>query len=275
MAGTLPTSGRILHMRNSVLGVLAVAASGLLPQAAWAEDVSVTYNVDVGPLTMTVVKFSIDSDQAGVRAKARIRSNGVSRVFSEYSAVAEAQTRMVDQAPVPASFRLLRERDDERKETTITWSNDGKLTFDPPIKKKSRRDEIEAALSKGVADPITAVLRIGGMGQNPCPSVHQVFDGRDVFELALSDKGQGKLDNAADWKGPVQRCEVRWTPIAGRAKEKGTPGDSYDVSFAPVAKLSSGATLWLPVYMSGRLKGLGFKAYAAKLNAGKEASGDE
>ncbi|WP_421695392.1 DUF3108 domain-containing protein [Aestuariivirga sp.] len=262
-------------MRNAHFGILALAVAALMPRPAAAEDISINYNVDVGPLTMTVVKFTLNATDAGVRAKARIRSNGMSRVFSEYSVVADAETRMVDAKPVPVSFHLLRERDDERKETSLTWTPDGSLTFTPPIKNKEKRERIEAAISSGVADPITAVLRMGATGQNPCPSVHQVFDGRDVFELSLTDKGQGKLGDDAAWRGPVQRCEVTWTPIAGRAKDKGTPGDSYDVAFAAVSKLPSGAQLWLPVQMSGRLKGLGFKAYATKVGAGKDAGGGD
>lgn len=262
-------------MGKTVLSIFAAALVAALPRVASAEQISVAYNVDVGPLTMTVVKFSLDASDQGVRAKARIRSNGVSRVFSEYSAVADAETRMVNAAPVPVSFHLVREKADERKETSLTWAPDGKLTYDPPIKNKEKRSRVDSALAQGAADPITAILRMGATGQNPCPSVHQVFDGRDVFELTLADKGQDKLQGNDAWNGTVQRCEVTWTPIAGRAKDKGTPGDSYDVAFAPVAKLPSGATLWLPVTMSGRLKGLGFKAYATKLGAGKDAGGQD
>jgi hypothetical protein len=59
---------------------------------------------------------------------------------------------------------------------------------------------------------------------------------------------------------------VRWTPVAGRAKDKGVPGDSYDVAFAPVAELDDGRKLWLPVEMSGKLKGLGFRGYVTKVS---------
>ena len=134
------------------------------------------------------------------------------------------------------------------------------------MKKSDRKERLDAAIANGVVDPFTAVLRIGMAGDSPCPSTHQVFDGREVFELALFDKGAGKLDGDAAWKGAVQQCEVRWTPIAGRAKDKGVPGDSYDVAFAPVAELDDGRKLWLPVEMSGKLKGLGFRGYVTKVS---------
>ena len=70
----------------------------------------------------------------------------------------------------------------------------------------------------------------------------------------------------------MQNCSVRWTPVAGRAKDKGVPGDSYDVAFAPVAELDDGRKLWLPVDMSGKLKGLGFRGYVTKLKASGDAN---
>jgi hypothetical protein len=44
------------------------------------------------------------------------------------------------------------------------------------------------------------------------------------------------------------------------------PGDTYDVAFAPVGKLPRGQQLWLPVDLTGSLKGLPFRAYAEKID---------
>ena len=252
-------------MRNATLSFLALGLAALAPQAAQAAGVTVNYNVDVGPLTVTVVKLSIDVTGEEAHAKARIEANGVSRAFSEFGATAEAETRLSDSAPQPVSYKITRDQSDMRKVTTVTW-NDGMPSYDPPMKNNERKAKLDAALSGGVIDPVTAVLRMGTVGESPCPSTHQVFDGREVFELALTDKGMASLDNDnVAWKGEVQNCSVRWTPVAGRAKDKGVPGDSYDVAFAPVADLDNGRKLWLPVLMSGKLKGLGFSGYLTKV----------
>ena len=75
------------------------------------------------------------------------------------------------------------------------------------------------------------------------------------------------MDGEGGYKGTVRLCEVSWTPIAGRAAEKNEPRESYDVSFAPVGELPSGRTLWLPVALTGKLKGLRFNAYVTKFKA--------
>ena len=265
-------------MRSFSLGGLtvALALTAVSPLAASAADVTAVYNVDVGPMTTTVVRFELDVAGDTVHARARIKSNGISRLFSEYSVEAEGDVRANGQGVEPLRFHLLREKDDSRKEVTLSWSAAGDLSYQPRIKKPELRQKVEEALGKGVVDPLTAILRMGATGGDPCPSVHQVFDGRDVFELAFTGKGRGKLAEQAAYHGEVQQCEVRWTPVAGRAMEKKLPGDVYDVSFAPVGTLASGHTVWLPVFLSGRLKGVGFSAYVTKLktvDGGAEAAG--
>ena len=254
-------------MRKTVHAVLALGLLGLTAGNAVAGQVAVTYKVDVGPMTLTTIRFVLDVSDDAVNGKARIKSGGVANLFAEYSAVAEARTMINGGAPQPVSFHLVRERDNDIRKASLSWTTDGSITYEPQSPKPERRESIARALSSGVTDPITAVLRIGTAGDTPCPSVHEVFDGRDVFELALTDKGSGKVSSDVAYRGTAQRCDVRWTPLAGRAKERNVPGDSYDVAFAPVGRLPSGQQLWLPVELSGSLKGMPFRAYAETLKA--------
>lgn len=252
-------------MHKAIPLMLALGLAAAVSPAAGAAGVSVSYNVDVGPLTVTEVRLNIDVSGEEARGKARIRTAGMSRVFSEFGATAEAETRLGPASPEPVSYRITRDQSDKRRVTTVTWTG-GTPAYDPPIKNSDRKASLDEALAAGVVDPFTAVLRMGLEGDSPCPSIHQVFDGREVFELALTDKGAGEASADLGWSGPVQNCSVRWTPIAGRAKDKGVPGDSYDVAFAPVAELDGGKKLWLPVDMSGKLKGLGFRGYITKVS---------
>ena len=252
-------------MRNAFTSLLALGLVAAAPACAQAAGVTVSYNLDVGPLTVTEVKFTVTVSGGEAHGKARIRTAGMSRVFSEFGATAVGEARLVEASPEPVTYTITRDESDTRKVTTVRWDG-GPPSYDPPMKKSDRKERLDAAIANGVVDPFTAVLRMGMAGDSPCPSTHQVFDGREVFELALFDKGAGKLDGDAAWKGDVQRCEVRWTPIAGRAKDKGVPGDTYDVAFAPVAELDDGRKLWLPVEMSGKLKGMGFRGYVTKVS---------
>jgi hypothetical protein len=258
-------------MRIALSTAAFLAFTAACAQAEPVSAVSVTYNIDVGPMTMTVVKYGLKLSEGALRSQAQIKSHGISRVFSEYSAKAEAESLHSAAAIAPVRFRLVRESDERKKETSLSWRNGGGIDYAPQEKRAERRARIDNALTEEVADPMTAVLRIGTTGQTPCPSVQQIFDGRDVYELSLSDKGAGELKGDEGYRGPVQHCEVSWTPIAGRAAEKNEPRESYDVSFAPIGELPSGRTLWLPVALAGKLKGLPFKAYVTRLKSEGQA----
>jgi hypothetical protein len=249
---------------RTTLGAAVLLASAAVPAGAEPiGSVSVAYNIDVGPVTMTVVKYALDLDDQAITSEAQIKSHGISRVFAEYSAKVTGEARATKSAIVPMKFHLVRERDEKIREARVTWK-DGAIDYAPRDKKPERRARVDNALNAELADPMTAVLRIGTAGESPCPSVHQIFDGRDVFELSLTDKGAGRLKTDG-YRGPVRNCEVSWTPIAGRAAEKNEPRESYDVAFAQVGELPSGQALWLPVMLAGKLKGLPFKAYVTKL----------
>lgn len=245
-------------------------AAGLLVAAALpaaADGLSVSYKVDVGPVTLSTVSFVLDMGADPIRSRARIETTGLSRVFAEYTAQAEGENALDESGLKPLRFRMVREKNNKRREASLSWNGSGALSYEPQINKPELRASVDRALNDKVMDPITAVLRIGTASAAPCPSVHQVFDGRDVFELSLTDKGRGQIDGDEAYQGPVQLCEVRWTPVAGRDKERNVPGDSYAVSFAPVSRLPSGQDLWIPVEVSGTIKGLPFRAYADKLKA--------
>lgn len=254
-------------LASAALTVLSAAPAAAEPVSA----VSAAYNIDVGPLTMTVVKYGLDLRDGAMRSRAQIKSNGISRLFAEYTAKVEAESRASGPAIAPLSFYLVREKDEKTREARLRWTEGG-IDYAPREKRPERRARIDSALNAEVADPMTAVLRIGTSGETPCPSVQQIFDGRDVYELALTDKGRGEIQGDEGYRGEVRHCEVSWTPIAGRAAEKNEPRESYDVAFAPIGELPSGRTLWLPVALSGKLKGLRFNAYVTKLKSEKGAA---
>ena len=87
-------SGRIRTMNKASLCLLALGLVVFGTPVAQAAGVTVSYNVDIGPMTVTVVKVAIDVSGEQAHAKARIKTVGMSRVFSEFGATAEAETRL-------------------------------------------------------------------------------------------------------------------------------------------------------------------------------------
>ena len=254
-----------MQLRTPIILSCLLALAAPAAAAETLRGISASYNVDVGSMTMMAVRFASSFSSGAVRSEAVIKSKGISAVFSEYSARAEAESRLGGEAIEPALFELSRERDGRTKKTMVQWDDGGAITIEPPAHRKpEKRARIENALTPGVSDPVTAILRVGTAGENPCAATQRVFDGRDVFDLILSDAGPGVSKNGSAYQGPVRNCRVRWHAVAGRSAEKNEPDGVYDASFAPIGTLESGQTMWFPVALKGTIKGLDFKVYVTK-----------
>ena len=93
-----------MQLRNPIIACCFLAFA---TQSAFAEtisEVSASYNVDVGPMTMMVIRFGSNFSIDAVRSQATIKSKGISAVFSEYSARAEGEGRLDGGAIQPELF---------------------------------------------------------------------------------------------------------------------------------------------------------------------------
>jgi len=93
MRMTMSQSKTFRPLRAAALLSCLFALSAPAIAADTISDVSASYNVDVGPMTMMVIRFGASFSDDAVRAQATIKSKGISAVFSEYSARAEGEGR--------------------------------------------------------------------------------------------------------------------------------------------------------------------------------------
>lgn len=85
--------------------------------------------------------------------------------------------------------------------------------------KPAYKKEVDAALTQGTTDVLTATLLVmqdvaDGM---PCEGASEVFDGKRRFELVFRDQGAESL-NASRYniyEGPARKCSVEVVPVAG------------------------------------------------------------
>jgi hypothetical protein len=90
-------------------------------------------------------------------------------------------------------------------------------TANPPHKKDGRVEASEAQ-RKGVMDPLSAVVSVLAKGgAEGCKGKIPAFDGRRVYNLVLTDKGEEKLARTSYnmYAGAAVRCEVLFEPVAG------------------------------------------------------------
>jgi hypothetical protein len=166
--------------------------------------------------------------------------------------------------PTPANFEM-RLKDNRRY--SVSWSGNAplKTVRSKPLSPGRERD-VNAALDGPLADPLTAVMRLAlSADGTKCALSERVYNGKEVYDLALSPAGQGKVDGA--YAGPAKACKLSYRPIAGFSdktmqKNRKSPPD-ITLLIAPVAA-QGGKPLTLIVGASGTIDGRSFTARLAK-----------
>ncbi len=256
-----------------VSGLSAMATGSGSAQADSGDKIETSYAVDVRGITVLSIKYSSEISDARFRSQAVIKTRGIVTVFSDYRMTMAAMGAFIDGRSSPQKYTSRSEKNDKEKTVDLNWSNGLMLASGRPTAKNPEiRADIDAALTPGVTDPLTAVFRIGASpGGTPCQDAHRIFDGKEVFELRFSFKREAVLDDSfpGAYHGKVYECQASYVPIAGRyatkfRKKKEDP-QVYSIWLAPIGWDASGAPRFVPVRATGRLNGHKFEAYASRL----------
>lgn len=263
-------SRRLAKIAGATVGALVLAW-----RPAAADDIDLQLKVDVGGLTVMKVKLGFTLSEGGFGTEAVIRSEGLAALWGEYKMSAEGSGLNGADGIRPRAYSFRRDKDGKKKSRQLSWGEDGMLRQHQAASNDADvQAGIDAALTASTFDPLSAILRLGlNSGKTPCGTTYRVFDGRDVFDVALGPRENAMLDGDSDtaYEGPAHFCDFKWVAIAGRWFSKSKPSelvDDYDVWFAPVPV--SGQKVWLPMLITGKLKGLKFKAYAARITVNGE-----
>jgi len=258
----------------SLAFVVSVLVSGFgSARADSASKIEMSYDLNVRGVTVLKIRYSSETSAAGYRSQASIKTKGIVTVFSDYRMRMEALGAFAEGQSSPQKYTSHSEKNDKEKTVNLNWSQ-GTLAASgrPAAKTPEIKADIDKALTPEVTDPLTAIFRIGApRGGKPCQAVHRIFDGKEVFELRFSFKGEAVLDNSfpGAYHGKAYECQASYVPIAGRyatkfRKKKEEP-PTYSVWLAPMGSDVAGESQLIPVRATGRLDGMKFEAYASRV----------
>ena len=254
-------------------GALAIPGSA---QAGSEGSLAFTYDVVVSGMQAAQIKFDMDLSPTGYQSRASVETQGIVSVFSDSHTTVGAVGEIVNGKALPASFTTRTEKSGKQKDFKVRWSDEGlPEAHEPPVKNPKMKTEILEALTAGVIDPLTTVLRVGA--DAPCQSSQRVYSGRDVFDLSFKLEKEVTFGDKADgiYRGPAYQCRMIYTPVAGRdatkARKNKTEPWAITVWFAPVESPSLGGQMLLPVAASGKLDGRKFRAYASRASVSGQA----
>ncbi len=213
-----------------------------------ADVISASFEVSLGGTRIMKADYSATLDAATYSADLSARTVGVSKMFAKIKLNMSANGNLIDEAVKPVAYAYSRKKNDKRKQRNLTFAPNGALVTAGADYDAS----IMAALNNKVMDPLSMLLKLG-RSDKPCTGKHRAFDGRDVFDVALS--GGGKA-------GSTQTCKMVYTPVAGNDVEDGdTDPTTYEITLAPYGNKGS----YFPVRIAGTTKGVGFEVNASSV----------
>ncbi len=247
-------------MARSQKFAVAFLAGIVFPSLAFAGGtVDVRYDVEVAGTRIMKASFSATIDAGQYSSSLDGKTTGVSNLFSKYKTNMTAEGLVRDNAFIPGTFGNDRKKNSKKSRSTdLTWSGNGKVLVETGDGTEEPEGPVAKALGRNAADPLTTILRLANtQADKPCSGSFRVFDGRDVYDLALSFRKQVVLASASTEGNSGFDCKLTYTPIAGRAFDKGeTEIETYGVVLAPLTMRGLRHHIYLPIQITGKSSGL-------------------
>jgi hypothetical protein len=219
-----------------------------------ADVISASFDVSLGGTRIMKADYSATLGDGSYSADLSARTTGVSKVFSKIKLNMSANGSLSEAGLKPAAYAYSRKKNGNRKERNLSFASSGALVTEG----EGYDASIMAALNNKVMDPLSMLLKLGRTTK-PCSGRHRAFDGRDVFDVALS--GGGKSSGTLI-------CKMVYTPVAGNDVDDGeTSPVAYEITLAPLA----GKGTYMPVRIAGSAKGVGFEVNATSVTVNGEA----
>ncbi len=245
-----------LTLKPVLTAIFAVGLGLCTSPAARADTVELVYVVEVAGSTIMKAAYATTINGGSFESVVSGKTSGISNMFTGYRMNLSANGHFADGIFRPEIYENDRKKKGKKaKSTGLTWLADGAVTVGSANGVESPPPAVAAVIGKSTSDPLTAILKMANnQSEKPCSGKYRVYDGKDVYDLALSFRKSVTLASASNSK--AMECKLTWTPVAGVAVDKGeTDVEVYSVVLAPM-QLASGTVLHLPVRMVGKTKGL-------------------
>lgn len=212
-------------VRAKFAGALALAVGLVVPSASHAQDaagfppkVRAVYRISWNGVDLGNFQFS--SDLKG----GQYTLNGDARLEAFFGAfhwrgITRSLGTIAGAGPNPASYAFSFDGNDKRGSVNLNFEGGAvsRVVAVPASGPSPGRVPVTRAHLQGVLDPLSAIMAITASkgkrvdGTNPCSRRIPIFDGKQRFDLVLSNIKRAKLDNGTI----AYVCRVKYLPIAG------------------------------------------------------------
>ncbi len=238
---------------RSVLGALVLAIAALLTVfvgAARAEppnsgplDVRAVYKITFAGIDIGTFNFRSRLDNRGYNADATAKLSALLGAF-QWSGNTRSSGALAGLEPKPSVYNYDFKSNSKTGSVSLGFKGERIASLDVVPAKPPHPEAVplQEQHLKGVLDPLSAVIALTRTGTaNPCDRKLPIFDGKQRFDLALSYRGQRRIDEKrpSGQPGVSFVCAVRYQPIAGHRPDndetrKFAANGSIEIAMRPV-----------------------------------------
>ncbi len=240
--------------------------------AAAADKLKVRYDLYTRGIRAFALNYSADIDQNGFSAKAKLRPKGLASLFIDLEMDMTSSGAITGKGARSDNFTMKVKEKGKKGRYAVSFDGLQPVSTKrkPAINGKTEA-KIKSASAAGARDTLASMMDIAVRpGSNPCDASYRVYNGKEVFKLALQkikDDTFGKKDGGV-YRGPAIVCSMTYSTLAGlsaktEAKYRKKP-PVFRVWFAPVRSSALGRDMNVLIAVTGKIKGKDFVAYANK-----------
>jgi hypothetical protein len=206
---------------NVLVGVAALALLSAAPTQAQAPtsggDLTMSLGYD-GRLYVKILAVELEqtAGRRNFQSKLRVLAQGPLALFKRLDVTANARGLLDRGAPRPDRFDYTSKSGKKERTLQADWtgsdveSNASPAFADMGSPPATRAQRLEST------DPLTVLMRMA-LAEQPCAGSARVFDGKQRYNLNLTNLGAGRLDDAQKAMGlenPI-RCPAKYEKVAG------------------------------------------------------------
>ncbi len=218
---------KLIALSAAALLLAAPAFAATTPAPKSEQALNLTYTLYAGGLRVVNVGvlYGIGGSTYSIHANAR--TTGMWSSLVPWRNMITARGTVDDKGVHPQLARYDDAWREKLRTTEFSFANGIASATSTPPQKQDGRIEATEEQRTGAIDPLSAVVNVLALnGAQGCQGKLPAFDGRRLYNLVFSNKGEEVLKptSYSRFAGTALRCEVLFEPVAGFPKREDRAG---------------------------------------------------
>ncbi|MGD9783519.1 MAG: DUF3108 domain-containing protein [Hyphomicrobiaceae bacterium] len=248
---------RLAHFAAALAGAAILLHSSAATEATaasrvWPSQVIATYKIAFNGFDIGRFRFDARVDQRAYVLTGNAEISAFLGVF-KWRGVTRSEGLLAGNRAAPSSYAFDYQSNARTGNVRMGFRQGdvAMVSADPPLPTAPDEVPLERVHLSGVLDPLSAVMMLTRPSTGaPCAQRLKVFDGKQRFDLALTERGERRLAARRSQEETLTVCGVRYRPVAGFRRGGETDAlarsEGIEIAFRRIAE----ADLFVPQAIS-------------------------